>query len=82
MLTTTDRFNLVRNLVQMIEETLFTKECELEFANLQKLSDPNWELYAIGDKRLGMQGLTGEIKTLKTKLKFYQAKLEEMEKAQ
>lgn len=60
------------NLVTMIDETIFTKEQELEFANLQKLTKPDWRVFA--------EKTEHEVEVLKAKLKYYNAKLAEMEK--
>lgn len=63
---------LMENLIAMIEETLFTKEQELLFANFQKMIEKEWEVFAEKNKH--------EIKILTAKLKFYQARLENMKK--
>lgn len=62
----------MQNLVVMIEETLFTKEMELEFANLKKLTDKSWQPLV---EKTGY-----EIEVLTAKLAFYQARLIEFEK--
>ena len=71
-LTKDKQIALMKNLINMIEETLFTKEQELLFANFQKLTEKEWEVFA--------QKTQHECKVLTAKLKFYQARLTNLQK--
>ena len=70
MLTTSDQEKLMAMTIRMIEETLFTKERDLEYANLQKLTEKDWEIY--------VQKTQHEIKVLTSKLKFYKSRYTNM----
>lgn len=71
-LTKDEQVTFMGNIIKMLEETIFTKERELEFANFQKLMEQDWEMFAEKTKH--------ELKILNAKLKFYNARLENMKK--
>ena len=66
-----NKVKVMKNLIVMIEETVFTKEMELEFANLEKLTDKSWQPF--------VEKTQYEIKVLTSKLAFYEARLKEFE---